>query len=90
MLHGDVTLEKLVKDPSILLHVKDFQDGMCNHSQPNLSHYGLMSCTEITSQDGLVGATTSDGKYIITGPNCKTIYDPPLGGDRTTFHRSNF
>ena len=48
-----------------------------------------MCCAEITSQDGLVGATTRDRKYIITSPNCCTIPDPPLGGDRTVFHRSN-
>lgn len=49
-----------------------------------------MVCIEIVSQDGLVGATTLDGRYIITSPNVKTIYDPPFGGDRSLFLRSNF
>jgi hypothetical protein len=88
MLLAEVTPKMLVADPSILLHAKDFQSGMCN-SQPTLSHHKSMSWTEITSQDGLVGAITWDGKFIITSPNCKNICDPPLGGDRTIFHRSN-
>jgi hypothetical protein len=49
-----------------------------------------MACIEVRSQDGLVGAATRDGRYIITSPNVKIIYDPPFGGDRSLFLRSNF
>ena len=49
-----------------------------------------MACIEVLSQDGLVGAATRDGRYIITSPNVKIIYDPPFGGDRSLFLRSNF
>ena len=89
MLCRDVTPEMLVKDPSILLHAKDFQDGTCNHSYPKASPCKLVACIEIASQDGLVGATTVDGRYIITSPNVKTIYNPPFGGDRSLFLCAN-
>ena len=49
-----------------------------------------MACIEIVSQDGLVGATTFDGRYIITSPNVEIIYDPPVSGDRSLFLQSNF
>jgi hypothetical protein len=80
----------LVKDPSILLHAKDFQGGASNHSYPKPLPCKPIACIEIASQDGLVGAATDDGKYIITSPNVKTIYNPPFGGDRSLFLRSNF
>ena len=90
MLCRDVTPEVLVKDPSILLHAKDFQDGTSNHSYPKLFPCKPVACIEIASQDGLVGATTDDGKYIITSPNVKTIYSPLFSGDRSLFLHSNF
>ena len=43
----------------------------------------------LTSVDGLAGAILSDGRYIITSPNCTTIFEPPLGGNRHLFLRSN-
>ena len=90
MLCRDVTPEMLLKDPSILLHAKDFQGGTCSHSCPKPSPCKPLACIEIASQDGLVGATTGDGRCIITSPNVKTIYNPPFGGDRCLFLRSNF
>jgi len=47
-----------------------------------------MAYQAITSFDGLVGAILDDGS-IVTSPNAKTIYHPPLGGDRSVFLRSN-
>jgi hypothetical protein len=43
----------------------------------------------ITSSDGLAGALVADGKYILTSPNCTFLPDPPLGGDRHLFLRTN-
>lgn len=34
----------------------------------------------IQAFDGLVGAVIDDGQFIITSPNMKQIYYPPLGG----------
>ena len=82
-----ITPEMLVSNPSILLHTKDFRDGVYNYSQPNLSPY--QSVAELRSQDGLVGAATSDEKWIITSPNCETTPNPCLDGDCTIFHQSN-
>ena len=90
MLCRDVTPEMPLKDPSILLHIKDFQDGTCNHLYPKLSPCKLSACIEIASQDGLVGATTGDGRYIIISPNVKAIYNPSFGSDRCLFLCSNF
>jgi hypothetical protein len=39
--------------------------------------------------DGLFGAVARDGQRIITTPNSHSILDPPLGGDRKVFLRSN-
>lgn len=36
-----------------------------------------------------MGAVTHDGCYIITTPNSNIVFEPPLGGDRSLFLRSN-
>ena len=43
----------------------------------------------ITSSDGLLGAVTRDGRFIVTSPNSVRMFHPPLGGDRSLFLRSN-
>ncbi|KAF8057832.1 hypothetical protein FPV67DRAFT_557001 [Lyophyllum atratum] len=45
--------------------------------------------TEIQAFDGLVGAVIDVGRYIVTSPNVRSIYYPPLGGDRPLYLRSN-
>lgn len=47
-----------------------------------------MQFPAITPFDGLVGGILDDG-YIVTSPNAKKIFYPPLGGDRSVFLRSN-
>ncbi|GLB38911.1 hypothetical protein LshimejAT787_0600730 [Lyophyllum shimeji] len=44
---------------------------------------------EIQAFDGLVGAVIEGGDYIVTSPNMRRIYHPPLGGDRSLYLRSN-
>jgi hypothetical protein len=36
-----------------------------------------------------VGAVLNDGSCIVTTPNRKVVFDPPLGGDRSLFLRTN-
>jgi hypothetical protein len=43
----------------------------------------------LSSADGLVGSVTLDGKWIITSPNSTVTFDPPIGGDRALYLRSN-
>ena len=43
----------------------------------------------VTHLDGLVGGVTSNGEHIITTPNCSTVLEPPLEGDRSLFLRIN-
>ena len=52
----------------------------------------LLTCLcyiALASSDGLVGAVMHDGCDIITTPNCNVVFEPPLGGDRSLFLRSN-
>ncbi|KAF9456582.1 hypothetical protein BDZ94DRAFT_1315007 [Collybia nuda] len=48
-------------------------------------------CTkdEITGVDGRVGAAVNQGRHIVTSPNSKNIFYPPLGGDRNVFLRND-
>ena len=86
-LEMNVTPEMIIKTPTLLEHSGDFQ-GRTHASyisvKPVISWFAAL-----TASDGLFGASTSDGKLIITSPNCSTIYEPPLGGDRSLFLRSN-
>ena len=43
----------------------------------------------MVSSDGLVGAVICDGEYIVTSPKANTIFNPPLGSDRSLFLRTN-
>lgn len=45
--------------------------------------------TALTAYDGLVGAAINGGRLIITSPNQNEIFNPPLGGDRNVFLRSD-
>jgi hypothetical protein len=87
VLPDEVTPQMLVNQPVLLLHAKDFLECKrdCSHVHSQLT----ISYSAFSSSDGLVGTVIDDGKFIITSPNCKTIFDPPLGGDRQLFLRSN-
>jgi hypothetical protein len=86
---ADVTPNMLRADPSLLLHAKTFPDRM-HSSFTTLSFILTLGMfLAVTSSDGLFGAVTRDGQTIVTSPNSSRLLDPPLGGDRSLFLRSN-
>ncbi|KAF9459565.1 hypothetical protein BDZ94DRAFT_1239143 [Collybia nuda] len=56
---------------------------------PSLLLHAKCTKDEITGVDGRVGAAVNEGRHIVTSPNTKMIFYPPLGGDRNVFLRSD-
>lgn len=88
VLPKNLSPEMLVHKPVLLLHMKDFSGRMC--SSPFTCNWLADNVNlALASTDGIAGAVLSDGQHIVTSPNCMTIFEPPLGGDRHLFLRSN-